>query len=59
MVAPHVGAWIEMGGRSSTSRVGYPLVAPHVGAWIEIRGHHQKDCRHHWSLPMWERGLKL
>ena len=34
LVAPHVGAWIEI------NRIGTPCytpgVAPHVGAWIEI-----------------------
>ena len=34
IVAPHVGAWIEIADRRS----GFDLVkvAPHVGAWIEI-----------------------
>ena len=35
MVAPHVGAWIEITS-SLKSMTGYG-VAPHVGAWIEIR----------------------
>ena len=34
MVAPHVGAWIEMRERAESNRPEY--VAPHVGAWIEI-----------------------
>ena len=33
-VAPHVGAWIEIG--SSLTGGGTISVAPHVGAWIEI-----------------------
>ena len=34
VVAPHAGAWIEMG---STSREHCNTgVAPHAGAWIEI-----------------------
>ena len=55
VVAPHVGAWIEM---PKTSCLTLPaMVAPHVGAWIEIvklpvgsllRGSH----------PTWVRGLK-
>ena len=35
VVAPHVGAWIEI---SALSLGAYAnTVAPHVGAWIEIR----------------------
>ena len=34
LVAPHVGAWIEIFGHPIKSIV--PYVAPHVGAWIEI-----------------------
>ena len=34
VVAPHVGAWIEMIGRCVDEMVA--KVAPHVGAWIEI-----------------------
>ena len=34
-VAPHVGAWIEIG-YSLTQASRLSLVAPHVGAWIEI-----------------------
>ena len=34
VVAPHVGAWIEMIFLISSFIVS--LVAPHVGAWIEI-----------------------
>ena len=35
IVAPHVGAWIEMSLMCSVSD--WIAVAPHVGAWIEIR----------------------
>ncbi len=34
MVAPHVGAWIEMS--RWLTRINCKIVAPHVGAWIEI-----------------------
>ena len=34
MVAPHVGAWIEIVRLKPSVPVS--LVAPHVGAWIEI-----------------------
>ena len=35
LVAPHVGAWIEI---NSLIIIKSPLlVAPHVGAWIEIK----------------------
>ena len=34
LVAPHVGAWIEID--SYVEFVATGLVAPHVGAWIEI-----------------------
>ena len=34
MVAPHVGAWIEIDAYVEFVATG--LVAPHVGAWIEI-----------------------
>ena len=34
LVAPHVGAWIEILGTYFTK--GEAIVAPHVGAWIEI-----------------------
>ncbi len=34
MVAPHVGAWIEILYRNKCG--GERIVAPHVGAWIEI-----------------------
>ena len=36
LVAPHVGAWIEM--HPTASARSQPDVAPHVGAWIEIKG---------------------
>ena len=41
---------------------GSPLivtVAPLVGAWIEIADRHTWGQWHTWSLPSWERGLKL
>ena len=34
MVAPHVGAWIEI--LNIYNNKGKFTVAPHVGAWIEI-----------------------
>ena len=34
MVAPHVGAWIEIGKVTKGGKAA--KVAPHVGAWIEI-----------------------
>ena len=34
MVAPHVGAWIEI--RDRAGSFDWTAVAPHVGAWIEI-----------------------
>ena len=56
-VAPHVGAWIE------TMTIDYEdvlaAVAPHVGAWIETTERIPNRERLPWSLPMWERGLKL
>ena len=56
MVAPLVGAWIEIkGGIQSYQEED---VAPLVGAWIEI-----SFCFSHClivrSLLSWERGLKL
>ena len=35
-VAPHAGAWIEIGASSGGSYEN--VVAPHAGAWIEISG---------------------
>jgi len=35
MVAPHVGAWIEIT-TPYNQQATAPGVAPHVGAWIEI-----------------------
>ena len=35
LVAPHVGAWIEIRNQDVSISVG--AVAPHVGAWIEIQ----------------------
>ena len=56
IVAPLVGAWIEI---PFNSPVNDPvLVAPLVGAWIEIIKYLiTRGC--FWSLPSWERGLKL
>ena len=34
LVAPHVGAWIEIIGKKL--KIDLWFVAPHVGAWIEI-----------------------
>ncbi len=41
-VAPHAGAWIEMG-RTVKRRRGVE-VAPHAGAWIEIHTFHPPCC---------------
>ena len=35
MVAPHIGAWIEIVTVGGEIEVG-GSVAPHIGAWIEI-----------------------
>ena len=40
MVAPRVGAWIEIGRYAPKGRGAY--VAPRVGAWIEIITHSYK-----------------
>ena len=56
IVAPHAGAWIEIGPCSATRS--WNPVAPHAGAWIEICS----SCDHPHqlpSLPMRERGLKF
>ena len=55
-VAPHAGAWIEIG----RTRWNTPsaTVAPHAGAWIEIPTRTSEDGAHE-SLPMRERGLKF
>ena len=56
IVAPLVGAWIEIVKRCTTAR--QRQVAPLVGAWIEINvGGHTSGvgCG---SLLSWERGLK-
>ena len=40
LVAPHMGAWIEM--VKDKVRLELIRVAPHMGAWIEIsKGEHQ------------------
>ena len=56
MVAPRVGAWIEM--FTSMSFCCIPLVAPRVGAWIEIEVADTVLTTSLMSLPVWERGLK-
>ena len=55
MVAPLVGAWIEIYGTRYTC--GYSCVAPLVGAWIEIKQYELAGIRL-LSLLSWERGLK-
>ena len=55
MVAPLVGAWIEILGGSYVVR--YIPVAPLVGAWIEISIPSQLFAKQ-LSLLSWERGLK-
>ena len=55
VVAPLVGAWIEIGvDRVNLTTI---VVAPLVGAWIEIDAP-CNGCIGCWSLPLWERGLK-
>ena len=55
MVAPHVGAWIEI--QEGDSKADLHSVAPHVGAWIEIAPlSPSSDLRT--SHPTWVRGLK-
>ena len=56
MVAPLVGAWIEIRCRISPRRSG--CVAPLVGAWIEIAFPLSRHTEPVVSLPLWERGLK-
>ena len=56
MVAPLVGAWIEMS--TVVSYFFAMAVAPLVGAWIEI-GSYCKAAELWRSLPSWERGLKF
>ena len=55
MVAPLVGAWIEI--HSTASSVVSSLVAPLVGAWIEIKSRFLWPA-FYLSLLSWERGLK-
>ena len=51
-----MGAWIEI--LTTAQKDNMVLVAPLVGAWIEIRMLFRWFyCI--WSLPSWERGLKL
>ena len=40
-VAPHAGAWIEIGVKLNTKYT--VLVAPHAGAWIEIKQHQPQN----------------
>ena len=56
IVAPFVGAWIEI--TEILQRNQMQQVAPLVGAWIEINAGGDKKGQV-WSLPSWERGLKL
>ena len=55
-VAPLVGAWIEIKMHQNCVRLSF--VAPLVGAWIEIL-RFPVSMKLIWSLPSWERGLKL
>ena len=55
MVAPLVGAWIEISGMIGTTQTHW--VAPLVGAWIEIM-RYRPSLAAFASLPSWERGLK-
>ena len=57
MVAPLVGAWIEISKRME--KTGDGRVAPLVGAWIEIVFAKILFFRFPVSLPSWERGLKF
>ena len=55
MVAPGMGAWIEIADKSPTW---YPqYVAPGMGAWIEIL-YGGEIYEKEMSLPVWERELK-
>ena len=54
-VAPHWGAWIEIGFHSC--RANHDTIAPHWGAWIEIPSRGAR-CRPGWSHPTGVRGLK-
>ena len=56
LVAPRVGAWIEMS--SSPSVASDISVAPLVGAWIEMFGGYAVCWVCNKSLLSWERGLK-
>ena len=55
IVAPRVGAWIEMIVTALLSLAA--LVAPRVGAWIEMLIF-ASTATVGVSLPVWERGLK-
>ena len=55
-VAPHAGAWIEIG--TSMGELLRWMVAPHAGAWIEMPQGIVQGSAPRSSLPMRERGLK-
>ncbi len=57
IVAPFMGAWIEICGRCDTEW-DVEIVAPFMGAWIEIllRNLSLKTYQSH---PLWVRGLKF
>ena len=56
LVAPFMGAWIEMVSRITSSS--FSSVAPFMGAWIEIMPVEAPPPPAK-SLPLWERGLKF
>ena len=55
MVAPYMGAWIEIYERRLDNLE--KEVAPYMGAWIEIASRNGGSSTN-MSLPTWERGLK-
>ena len=52
-----MGAWIEILIVSGSAN--HTFVAPLVGAWIEMFRDGGTLTPNTWSLPLWERGLKL
>ena len=52
-----MGAWIETFYFNFLTF--YKFVAPFMGAWIETRHTGMMEYLRYWSLPLWERGLKL
>ena len=56
IVAPFMGAWIEMSEYRAGSRT--RLVAPFMGAWIEIAACLAAAASFKVSHPSWVRGLK-